>query len=386
MSLVNLQNFALNILKEMKHDAVQNIEITELPPCKICNKKLLIVNFDSFTILPCSHVYHRKCIEKNFLLTEENKCPIPDCNKIVDPVISEQRFFESSQSSGTLAIADMLGNNLGLNSPMNILPLLPLFNETTQKKHTRKSSASTEKSSSKKARKTGKKKVSSMLKKLIKELLADIPVPTIGENLKKANESATSIFLQLSDKIDNAETKNEGASRGLIFSYFDFGEAVFKRYKELKPEHGKDGSQALVKSEVRKAIPEAKCSDEALWKKIERSEKVYKLFNSIGKEKIIRNKIHPPGFILNLTKDEKDYIMAEILKQKIMSSELKLLKQHITKLEAENAELRKENIEIPDLRKKISEFYGERAKLMCIMAKTLKMTKEERARHAVNFT
>ncbi|CAG8845956.1 21055_t:CDS:1, partial [Gigaspora margarita] len=40
-----------------------------------------------------------------------------------------------------------------------------------------------------------------------------------------------------------------------------------------------------------------------------------------------------------------------------MSSEFKLLKQRITELEAENAELRKENIEIPDLRRKISEFY-----------------------------
>ncbi|CAG8845957.1 21056_t:CDS:2, partial [Gigaspora margarita] len=137
---------------------------------------------------------------------------------------------------------------------------------TTQKKRTRKLSASTEKSSSKKARKTGGKKVSSMLKKLIEELLADIPVPTIGENLEKANESTTSIFLQLSNKIDNAETKNE----------------------ELKPEHGKDRSQALVKSEVRKAIPEAKCSNEALRKRMERSEK-----------------------------DEKDYVIAEILKRKI---------------------------------------------------------------------
>ncbi|CAG8546643.1 29710_t:CDS:2 [Gigaspora margarita] len=291
MSLVNLQNFALYILKEMKHDAVQNIEVTKLPPCKICNKKILTVNFESFTILPCGHAYHRKCIEKNFLLTEENKCPIPDCDKIVDPVISERRFSESSQSSGTLAIADMLGNNLGLNSPMNVSPLLPLFNETIQKKRTRESPASTEKLSSKKARKT--------------------------ENLEKANKSATSIFLQLSYKIDNAETKNKGASQGLIFSYFDFGEAVFKRYKELNPEHGKDGPQALVKSEVREAIPEAKCSDEALRKRMERSEKVYKLFNSIGKEKISRIKSTPPGFILNLTKDEKDYVMAEILKRKV---------------------------------------------------------------------
>ncbi|CAB4480860.1 unnamed protein product [Rhizophagus irregularis] len=157
-----------------------------------------------------------------------------------------------------------------------------------QKKRTRESSASTEKSSSKKAKKTGGKKVSSMLKKLIEELLTDVISDVAGENLEEASENETSNFLQLYDKIDSAESKNEDASQGLIYSYFDFGEAVFKRYKELKLEHGKDGSQALVKSEVRKAIPEAKCSDEALRKRMERSEK-----------------------------DEKDYVMAEVLKQKL---------------------------------------------------------------------
>ncbi|GES84606.1 kinase-like domain-containing protein [Rhizophagus clarus] len=47
-------------------------------------------------------------------------------------------------------------------------------------------------------------------------------------------------------------------------NYFDFGKAVFKRYKELNLKHGKDGSQALVKSEIREAVPEAKCSDKTL--------------------------------------------------------------------------------------------------------------------------
>ncbi|RGB43009.1 hypothetical protein C1646_809567 [Rhizophagus diaphanus] len=143
-----------------------------------------------------------------------------------------------------------------------------------QKKRTRESS--TEKSSNKKMKKTGGKKVSSMLKKLIKELLTDVVDPG-PENLEEeASENETSNFLQLYDKIDSAESKNEDASQGLIYSYFDLGESVFKRYKELKLEHGKDGSQALVKSKVRKAIPEAKCSDEALRKRMERSEKAKK--------------------------------------------------------------------------------------------------------------
>ena len=140
-------------------------------------------------------------------------------------------------------------------------------------------------------------------------MVPEVPVPTAGESLEEASESATSNFLQLSD--------NEDASRGLISSYFDFREAVFNRYKELKPTYGKEGYQALVKREVREAIPETKRSDEALRKRMERSEKVYKLFNSIGKEKIARIKSIPLGFILNLTKDEKDYVMAEILKQRV---------------------------------------------------------------------
>jgi len=208
----------------------------------------------------------------------------------------------------------MLGDDFGLGSPMAVSPLLPLLNETTQKKRTRELSASTEKSSSKKAKKTGGKKVSSTIKQLIEELLTEIP--DSGRSLEETSESVSN-FLQLSERIDHAETKNEQASRGLIFSYFNFGEAVFKRYKELKPEFGKDGSEAIVKKEVRVAIPETKCSDEALRKKTERSEKVYKLFNIIGKEKIVRIRTIPPSFILNLTGDEIKYVMAEILTHKV---------------------------------------------------------------------
>src|SRR5688572_12131928 len=102
-----------------------------------------------------------------------------------------------------------------------------------QKKRTRESFASTKKSSNKKAKKTGgKKKVSSTLKQLIEELLTDIPD---GDRSLEETSESTSNFLQLSERIDHAETKNKKAFRGLIFSYFNFGKAVFKQYKELKP-------------------------------------------------------------------------------------------------------------------------------------------------------
>src|SRR6266480_478801 len=56
-----------------------------------------------------------------------------------------------------------------------------------------------------------------------------------------------------------------------------------------------------------------------------------------------------------------------------MSSELEVLKQRIIDLEAENAE-------IPDLRRKISEFDAERAELKRRIAEVLRMTEEERTR------
>ncbi|RGB42171.1 hypothetical protein C1646_751363 [Rhizophagus diaphanus] len=59
-----------------------------------------------------------------------------------------------------------------------------------------------------------------------------------------------------------------------------------------------------------------------------------------------------------------------------MSSELKSLKQHIIELKAENAELRKENTEICDLKIKLSVSDAEIAELMCRNAKVLRANRE----------
>jgi hypothetical protein len=71
----------------------------------------------------------------------------------------------------------------------------------------------------------------------------------------------------------------------------------------------------LVNSEVRKEIPETKFSDDALKRRMKRARKMFRIFDTIGKEKIAWVKLTPPDFILNLTVDDTDYVIAEVLKR-----------------------------------------------------------------------
>jgi len=181
----------------------------------------------------------------------------------------------------------------------------------------KRSSDLPEKSSSKKQKTSNKEGVPSMLKKLIEELLTD---NSNNEDLEVSTEGAPDAslnsgnFFHLSSMIDQAEEKNKDATQNVINRYFDFGEALHLRYKELKPSRGKYGAEALVKDEVRKQISVTELSDEALRKRMERAEKVYKLFNGIGKSKIARIRTFPARFILNLSDNNVYHVIAGVLR------------------------------------------------------------------------
>ncbi|CAG8650611.1 7601_t:CDS:1, partial [Paraglomus brasilianum] len=155
-------------------------------------------------------------------------------------------------------------------------PSLPQYSSLPEKRV----SEFTSKSSSKKVKKHVSKEDSPILKKLIEELTSTIP-----ENSKKAIEvnESTNNFLYHYNKIMQTESK---ASREVIESYFNFGEAMKKRfdyYKNLK--HGDRACLALVNDEIRKQLPD-NITNDALKKRKERAGKIYGLFVSIGKEKI----------------------------------------------------------------------------------------------------
>ncbi|KAF0469871.1 ATP dependent DNA helicase [Gigaspora margarita] len=276
-----IEALAVNILKRT-NVLSENTVFLEVDPCLLYREGLYLpqefLPFKEFTLASCEHIYHQKCLEKYLgsqdkpttLIAEdtatkqvdsENPTPIgEDADAIYINKLG--LLGEEDCSSKTTEIAKETSDRA--TSSIEESTLVEQSLNDIQKKRSRedsegiKSDESTKKLSSKKAKKT--------------ELLSDMePIPS--RSLEETNDMALNtrgIFLQLSDKIDSVESKNKDASRALISSYFNFGEALFNRYKELKPTYGKEGARALVKSEVRKEIFKTKLSEDALRKRIER--------------------------------------------------------------------------------------------------------------------
>lgn len=172
---------------------------------------------------------------------------------------------------------------------------------------------SADKPSSKKAKKQSKKEESPMLKKLIEELLTT--APEIPEEVIEVSEN-TNNFLYHYINISNAESRSEIANREIIECYYNFGVAIknrFDHYKNLN--QGERACSALVNDEIRKQLP-SDITNDALKKRKERARKIYDLFSSIGKEKIRAVKTFSASIISNLSQDNIDYVIVEILKKR----------------------------------------------------------------------
>ncbi|CAG8848579.1 6783_t:CDS:2, partial [Gigaspora margarita] len=133
-----------------------------------------------------------------------NKCSLSDCNKIIDPVIFERRFSESSsQSSGTSALADRLGENLELGSPTDVLPLLgqkdlPLYESKPQKKQLKDDS--------------------------------------VNKDLIFASQLSEDSYTYLYKEIVKAEADNDITSQTILNCYFQFGKKLSDRLDYYKIE------------------------------------------------------------------------------------------------------------------------------------------------------
>ncbi|RIA81717.1 hypothetical protein C1645_789796 [Glomus cerebriforme] len=121
LSLINHKNIAYNILKYLEDDMVENKEILELGQCSKCMNNILTSPIRALTILSCRHIFYRSCIEKQLLHTKPNTCPFTNCGKNVDIIVdpnSIRRGSQSSQSSRTLALTNLIGKKVILNLPV----------------------------------------------------------------------------------------------------------------------------------------------------------------------------------------------------------------------------------------------------------------------------
>lgn len=334
MSLSNIRNLAYNILKKLGDDIVKDVGFTELEKCPQCDKDILTPSFEAFTVLVCGHAYHRECIERVFLLTRQNNCPLTNCTVTVKPVASERRFSVASSQSSTTSLVRRMSNQLQLNSPATIQEEEPEAPEDevevlavipAPEKHpdgTGKRSNETADSDSSSPNKKSKKFVrpedSNVLKKLIREL--SIGTPKVSEVKERESlykmsqqEGDPSTLLSLYCKIANAEASNEASNQEVVRCYFHFGDALSRRLDFYKNTQELHEAQRSVNDEVREQLPK-EVNKNSLWKKTEMARKIYDLFRRIGSNKIQRVRTFTASSIAKLSWDRIDYVVSQVKK------------------------------------------------------------------------
>ncbi|RHZ45074.1 hypothetical protein Glove_692g52 [Diversispora epigaea] len=171
----------------------------------------------------------------------------------------ERRFSQQSSQSSTSSIARRMSNQLQVNSlaiqendEMEYAEEIPAIENSpnlNSKKHT---SEPSKKPSIKKVKILVKKEESPILKKLIEELTSTVSeksekVTEVDENNTNFLPEAATSWLFHYNKITHAESKSEIANREVIECYFNFGEAMRKRFEHYRNlNHGERACLALV--------------------------------------------------------------------------------------------------------------------------------------------
>ncbi|CAG8673754.1 4475_t:CDS:2, partial [Scutellospora calospora] len=191
-------------------------------------------------------------------------------------------------SSGTSALAEILGDDFGLGSPMAVSPLLESVDKSNKKQKT-----------------STKESKSSTVKKLIKELKDD----SVNKDLIFASELSENSYTYLYKEIVKAKVDNNIASQKLLNCYFQLGKKLSDRLNYYKNEkkYRDRKAQSKVDNEVKEQLPK-EVNDTTRWKQTERAKKIYKLFIEIGIDKMQRVKSYSALKISKLSWESIDYI------------------------------------------------------------------------------
>ncbi|CAB4481491.1 hypothetical protein RhiirA1_395233 [Rhizophagus irregularis] len=329
MSLNNLKILAYNILKNLEDGLVRDTQVPELGPCSECNNEILSLPLKPFTTLSCAHVFHRHCIEKKIFPTSPSVCPFPDCGKRIETMNTgrDRHSLQSSQSSGTSTVINMLDSGLNLNSP-TVDSEIDWNDEEVEtqidhnsKKRANESTSVDSNSSNKKAKKLVKRKDAPILKKLIKELSAPAPQHNTFDStivLQAFSEmDINSVnFRNLDDMIVKAEGNNQKTVLEVVRTYYYYGKGCKLWFDHYKKPYNDESANSLVNEKIREHIPDQdKITNANIRKRKERAVKIFKLFDGIGgMKKINCIKTFNASSISKLSVDDIDYVVAKVLK------------------------------------------------------------------------
>src|SRR5581483_7536881 len=320
MDKSHIEALAINIVSKANRSG-ENSNIPIVDPCPICGDDIYTLEQDiikEFTLASCGHIFHQQCLEE-YLVDGETSCPFDGCNRNIETFLSPD-FLKRLQDQK--AIMDVDNNDEVLTEE-----------STNQKKRTREDSNETYEASldststsSKKAKKTKKpveRDQSPTLQRLIKELTTTDPGDEEILQTEPTSESNndSNIFLNLYNKIVAGEDQLKKTTQDVLRHYFDFGDAMKKRYDHYRSSKHEDfASETLVEDDVKKQLPKD-ISEEALRKRIERAQKVYGLFSSInmdvnmGRAMIGRIKTFSLSTITALSKDDIKYVIVKVLRR-----------------------------------------------------------------------
>jgi hypothetical protein len=320
MDKSHIEALAINIASKANAlpSPSENTNIPKVDPCPICGNDIYTLELDiikEFTLASCGHIFHQKCLEE-YLVDGESSCPYDGCNRDIETFLSRD-LLKGLQNQ--TASKDVDNNDEALTEE-----------STNQKKRTREDSnescevsLGSTSTSGKKAKKTKKpvdRDQSPTLQRLIKELTTTDPGDEEILQTEPASESNndSNNFLNLYNKIVAGEDQLKKTTQDVLRHYFDFGEAMKKRYDRYRLNLEDLASQSLVEDDVQKQLPNV--SEEALRKRIERAQKVYGLFSSIslevnmGRAMIGRIKTFSLSSITVLSKEDIKYVIVKVLR------------------------------------------------------------------------
>ncbi|PKY14749.1 hypothetical protein RhiirB3_380352 [Rhizophagus irregularis] len=296
MSLNNLKILAYNILKNLEDGLVRDTQVPELGPCSECNNEILSLPLKPFTTLSCAHVFHRHCIEKKIFPTSPSVCPFPDCGKRIETMNTgrDRHSLQSSQSSGTSTVINMLDSGLNLNSP-TVDSEIDWNDEEVEtqidhnsKKRANESTSVDSNSSNKKAKKLA---------------FSEMDINSVN-------------FRNLDDMIVKAEGNNQKTVLEVVRTYYYYGKGCKLWFDHYKKTYNDESANSLVNEKIWEHIPDQdKITNANIRKRKERAVKIFKLFDGIGgMKKINCIKTFNASSISKLSVDDIDYVVAKVLK------------------------------------------------------------------------